>query len=178
MRIKVNLNIEFIESNDLCSLFDCSWLMLSCSQQACFYILKYKMRFCSSNALLNVDFLEIMNDDLFGDIEIEVIGKILKYNISELHDESSNAMRIIICDRFMIDISWTTSFEDDKVDFAKELADCALCDAQLLSDNALRGSCAMYAKSNIDLTFNELLFCYYCCISRDDRERFIDQQII
>ena len=63
------------------------------------------MRFCSSNALLNVDFLEIMNDGLFGDIEIEVIGKILKYNISELHDESSNAMRIMICDRFMINMS-------------------------------------------------------------------------
>ena len=141
-------------------------------------MLKYEMKFYTSNTLSNIDLLETMNDDFFEDIEIEAIDKILKYNTSELHDESNNTTRVTIDDRSTIDTSWATSFEDDKVDFAKELADCALCDAQLLSDNALRGSCAMYAKSNIDLTFNELLFCYYCCISRDDRERFIDQQII
>ena len=132
------------------------------------------MKFYSSNVLSNIDFLEMMDDDLFGDIEIEAIGKILKCNESELHGESSNAMGVMICGRFMIDMSWTASFEDDDFDFAKELTDCALCDAQLLSDDALKESSMMHIKSNIDLTFNELLFCHYCCISRGDREGFID----
>ena len=68
-------------------------------------MLKCEMRFCSSNALSNIDLLETMDDDLFEDIEIEAIGKILKHNVLELHDESSNAMRIMICDRFMINMS-------------------------------------------------------------------------
>ena len=79
--------------------------MLPGSQQACLHMLKCKMRFCSSNALSNVDLLEMTGDGLFGDIEIEAIGKILKHNVLELHDESSNAMRIMICDRFMINMS-------------------------------------------------------------------------
>ena len=66
------------------------------------------------------------------------------------------------------------SFEGDDFDFAEELADCALCDAQLLSDGALRGSSAVHAKGNTNLAFNELLFCHYCCISRGERGEFID----
>lgn len=58
-----------------------------------------------SNALSNADFLEMMGDDLFGDIEIEVIDKILKCNVSEFHGESSNAAGVTIGDRSMIDTS-------------------------------------------------------------------------
>ena len=148
--------------------------MLSGPQQACFHVLKCEMRFCSSNALSNVDLLETTGDGLFGDIEIEAIGKILKRNALELHDEPSNVTGVTICDRFTIDTSWTASFEDGDFDFAEELTDCALCDAQLLSDGALGGSNMVHAKGNIDLASNELLFCHCCCISRDDRGGFID----
>ena len=44
-----------------------------------------------SNAFSNADLLETTGDGLFGDIEIEAIGKILKCNVSALHGELSNA---------------------------------------------------------------------------------------
>ena len=148
--------------------------MLPGPQQACLHVLKCEMRFCSSNALSNADLLETTGDGLFGDIEIEAIGKILKCNASELHGEPSNATGVTICGRSTIDTSWTTSFEGGDFDFTKELADCALCDAQLLSDDALRGSSMVHVKGNTDLAFNELLFCHCYCISRGDRGEFID----
>lgn len=66
------------------------------------------------------------------------------------------------------------SFEDGDFDFVEELTDCALCDAQLLSDDVLRESSAMHVKSNTNLAFNELLFCHCYCFSRGDRGVFID----
>src|SRR5947207_10623373 len=111
-------------------------------------MLKCEMRFCSSNALSNIDLLETMDDDLFEDIEIEAIGKILKCNVLELHGESSNAMKVMIYDKFMIDTSWITSFENDDFDFAKKLIDCALCDTQLLSDDVLERFSMIHVKSN------------------------------
>ena len=126
------------------------------------------MRFRSSNALSNVDFLETTSDDLFGDIEIEAIGKILQCNASELHGESSNAPRVMICGRTTIDTSWIMSFEDDDIDFTKELIDCVLCDAQLLSDGALRGSSAMHSKNNTDLIFNESIVVAFLLVIEGD----------
>ena len=63
------------------------------------------MKFYTSNTLSNIDLLETMNDDFFEDIEIEAIDKILKYNTSELHDESNNTTRVTIDDRSTIDTS-------------------------------------------------------------------------
>ena len=45
------------------------------------------------------------HDDFFEDIEIVAIDKILKYNTSELHDESNNTTRVTIDDRSTIDTS-------------------------------------------------------------------------
>ena len=82
-----------------------------------------------------------------------------------LHFMVSLAMRRdMIGGRSTVDTSWIMSFEGGDFNFAEKLTDCALRDAQSLSDNVLRGFNAVHVKDNIDLAFNELLFCHCYCI--------------
>ena len=103
MRIKADLNIGFVEPNNIPPLLNYSILILQCLFQTCSHMLRCEVGFCISNLLIDVEFLQvILNCDL-RDPEADIIGNILERYASELKSNLSEVFVIIFgCDMLIL----------------------------------------------------------------------------